>query len=117
MLAQNPWGAIINYHHRPCAQRREKSAPVYCASRPGYNFTHALRYQTGCRRTSGTRNHPAAVATRATAGRGTGKMTQTRSPPLSSALLNAVIAGCPDGKTHLLKWLLRYCARRYPTVF
>ena len=109
VLAQNPWGAIINIT-TALALAPKKSAPVYCASKAGlHNFTRALRYQT-----EAAAPHiqvqeiiPPLVATRMTAGRGTGKMTPDA---VATAIIRAIERGDSEhyiGKTHLLKWLLR----------
>ena len=109
LLAQHPRGAIINIT-TALALAPKKSAPVYCASKAGLrNFTRALRYQT-----EAAAPHiqvqeiiPPLVATRMTAGRGTGKMTPEA---VATAIIRAIERGDSEhyiGKTRLLKWLLR----------
>ena len=109
VLAQNPWGAIINIT-TALALAPKKSAPVYCASKAGlHNFTRALRYQT-----EAAAPHiqvqeiiPPLVATRMTAGRGSGKLSPEA---VADAVVRAIESGRAEtciGKIHLLKWLLR----------
>ncbi|EEV89202.1 SDR family NAD(P)-dependent oxidoreductase, partial [Cardiobacterium hominis] len=109
LLAQHPRGAIINIT-TALALAPKKSAPVYCASKAGLrNFTRALRYQT-----EAAAPHiqvqeiiPPLVATRMTAGRGTGKMTPEA---VATAIIRVIERGDSEhyiGKTRLLKWLLR----------
>ena len=109
LLAQHPRGAIINIT-TALALAPKKSAPVYCTSKAGLrNFTRALRYQT-----EAAAPHIQAqelitplVATRMTAGRGTGKMTPEA---VATAIIRAIERGDSEhyiGKTRLLKWLLR----------